>query len=390
MPQHTSPLPLPDLITAQHAETVKFYLNDLILKKSEHKITFAEYMQQVLYAPALGYYAAGNRKFGKEGDFITAPEISPLFSQCLALQIKQILAQLQEGVILEFGAGSGKMALEIMRTLAAQNSLPTAYYILEISAELQQRQRQFIQQNAPELFSYFNWLTALPDIPIKGVIIANEVLDAMPCHRFCLQNNTIQEYYVTCKNDELSWCLDQPSTAELTAKITELNLCPTTNYTSEINLIHPAWIHSVSDCLQQGLILLIDYGYPQAEFYHPLRNTGTLKCFFRHHQHEDPLILTGIQDITAHVNFTAIAHAAIAADLEVKGYLNQASFLINCGIERLLTKIENERDYINAVQQIKKLTLPTEMGELFKVMALSRRIDFGLLGFNDFSRLPNL
>lgn len=394
MPQKMPSLPQPDAFSKAHSETVLHYILDLIAKAPQHRLTFAEFMQQVLYTPCVGYYAVGNRKFGKEGDFITAPEVSPLFSQCIAMQTKQVLEQLSEPVILEFGAGSGAMALVIMQTLAAENCLPAAYYILEISGALAQRQQQLIKEKAPELFPYFKWLTALPDKPINGVILANEVLDAMPVHRFHIAQQGIQEYYVVRVGNALSkslgWSLGEPSSSILKNTIAELNLPDQVDYSSEINLIQPAWIHSLSDCLQQGLILLLDYGYPEAEYYHPQRSSGTLKCFFQQHQHEDPLILPGIQDITAHVNFTAIARAAATAGLEVVDFTSQGSFLLNCGIEQRVHKIQNQLDYINAVQQLKKLTLPTEMGELFKVMALSRKMELELLGFKHFSRLRYL
>lgn len=390
MPKHTSSLPIPDHYSQEHADLVLQYLRKQIAAAPTKRLNFAEYMQDVLYAPGLGYYAVGNRKFGKEGDFITAPEVSPLFSQCIALQVKQIFDAVADPVLLEFGAGSGKMALDIMQALAEMNTLPKAYYILEVSAELKLRQQQFLQQHAPNLYPYFKWLTSLPAKPFNGVILANEVLDAMPFQRFQINNHQIQEWYVIDNGRSLDWLLAEPSTENLKKNVLALNLQSDIPYTSEMNLLQSGWIQSLSDCLQQGLILLFDYGYPEAEYYHAGRTNGTMKCFFRYHQHEDPLILPGIQDITAHVNFTAIARAASAADLDVADYTTQGCFLLNCGIEKLVAASADKVATVNAAQQLKKLTLPTEMGELFKVIGLSRRIDLELLGFTNFSRLRYL
>jgi SAM-dependent MidA family methyltransferase len=386
----TSTLPTPDLASQAHMEKVKIHLQNLILK--QQRLSFCQFMQAVLYAPGLGYYCAGNQKFGVEGDFVTAPEISSLFGKCLALQCAEVLKEIEESSILEFGAGTGKLALDVMRQLEKLSCLPEHYYILEISAELKQRQQQFLKAQLPQLYDSFIWLERMPQ-NFNGIMLANEVLDAMPCHRFVIKNHKPYEYFVKLESDGFVWDL-APASKELDMAVKQLAIDLPNGYTSEINMFHRPWIKTLSDSLSRGMILLIDYGYPRSEYYHPQRSQGTLKCFFRHHQHEDPLIAVGIQDITAHVDFTGIAEAAVDCNLEIEGFINQGAFLLNCGIEKLLNFTANtmsdEVEQVNLIQQVKKLTLPTEMGELFKVMALSRKIDTTLCGFQTLDRLHQL
>jgi len=348
-------------------------------------LTFARYMELALYTPNLGYYSAGLHKFGEQGDFVTAPEISPLFAQCLAQQCSQVLQTLGEGEILEFGAGSGIMAADLLLALERENQLPSHYSILEVSADLRQRQQQTLQTRVPHLFDRIYWLDQLPAQPLTGVILANEVLDAMPVQRFRVDDAGIHEFYVTWEGDQLAWQLGKPQDLRLVEKVQELALERTgEHYDSEVNLLLPGWLKSVSACLERGLVLLIDYGFPRAEFYHPDRSMGTLMCHYRHLAHPNPLILTGLQDITAHVDFTAVAEAALANKLKVAGFTSQAAFLLGCGLLDLATAImtESESSQIKISQQIQKLTSPNEMGELFKVMALSRGLEpLNLRGF---------
>lgn len=350
------------------------------------KITFARYMQLALYAPGLGYYSGGAQKFGETGDFVTAPEISPLFSQCVARQCQQILTRLKNADILELGAGSGVMAVDILKTLEKQNCLPQHYFILELSAELQQRQRTLIESTIPHLLNKVSWLSELPTA-FEGVILANEVMDAMPVNKFKIQNG-LKEFYVNDKKDELVWELDAP-TSELTKGFQSLSLTLAEDYESEINLFLSSWISSLSSSLKRGLILLIDYGFSREEYYHPERSMGTLMCHFQHQAHENPLILPGIQDITAHVDFTAVAEAADAANLNVTGYTTQANFLLNTGIADSLPLSDPWEQY-QLAQAIKRLTLPSEMGELFKVIALTRQYDEPLLGFLNHNQVERL
>lgn len=347
------------------------------------QITFARYMELALYAPGLGYYSAGAHKLGAAGDFITAPELSPLFSHCLAQQIQPVLQQLTAGNILELGAGTGVMAADILLQLAALNQLPNHYFILEVSAELRERQQKTLQQRCPQLLSHVQWLDRLPQA-FQGVLVANEVLDALPVHRFRMHQQHIAELYIKKLNQNFIYKYDELSSAELKtvlATIASTYLSDVVEYESEYSLAVPGLIHSLSHCLQEGLILLIDYGFPGAEFYHPDRQQGTLMCHYRHHAHTDALYWPGLQDITAHVDFTQVAQAASAAGLKVAGYTQQAAFLLACGLAEMVPEPDNTATCYTVAQQIKRLTLPHEMGELFKVIALTRNYDKPLRGF---------
>ena len=347
-------------------------------------------MNQVLYTPGLGYYSAGVHKLGTAGDFITAPEISPLFSQCVARQCQQILTAFEESVILELGAGSGMMAADLLIELERLNSLPKSYFILEISADLQQRQQVTLQTKVPHLFERIHWLTQLPSQPLQGVILANEVLDAMPVQRFRLDEQGVSECYVglassTDNSAEIPfiWQIKPTCNPLLRTAVETLRPIIPIDYISEINLALPAWFQTIADILTAGMVLLIDYGFPRREYYHPQRHQGTLMCHYRHHAHHDPLILVGLQDITAHVDFTAVAEAAVAANLNIGGYTTQAHFLLASGLPDLLNALDpnDTKTYLQYTQQVKKLTFPNEMGELFKVMALTRNCNLDLLGF---------
>lgn len=349
---------------------------------------FVRFMQQALYAPGLGYYSSGQQKFGKKGDFITAPELSPLFSQCVARQCFQVLSSLTSPIILEFGAGSGVMAVDILLMLENLNVLPEAYWILELSVELQQRQMHLFKERAPHLLPKVKWLSTLPDSSFEGIILANEVLDAMPVHKFRMQN-TLEEAYVAVKEKAFIWHWDQPSDS-LKKAIEQLDVDFTNGYESEINPFMEGWIKSLSACLSRGLILLIDYGFPRREYYHPDRSMGTIMCHYQHRAHSNPLLSVGLQDITAHVDFTAVAESAVNNDLDVEGYTHQAAFLIDCGITDLLQNAKDDIEQFNWNNQVKQLTLPSEMGELFKVVALTKEFEEELLGFRTLNRLETL
>lgn len=380
-------LPAPDADALIHSEKLQTLICAEIAA-ANGLITFARFMELALYAPGLGYYAAGARKFGEAGDFVTAPELSPLFSQCLAQQCQQILQGLNGGDLLEFGAGTGAMARDILLELERRGSLPDHYFILELSADLQQRQQETLRRHVPHLFERIEWLKQLPAPGFKGVILANEVVDAMPVHLIQFEEKGVREGFVAWQEGRFVWC-DRPlSTPELQQRITPLQqalgdetFCP--GYTTEINLAQQGWIKSLADFMEQGVALIIDYGFPRHEYYHAERTGGTLMCHYRHRAHADPLILVGLQDITAHVDFTALAEAALKSGLEVLGYTSQAQFLIASGLgERLAEVDQNDtRHYLEITQQVKKLTLPSEMGELFKVLALGRGYDGMLDGF---------
>jgi SAM-dependent MidA family methyltransferase len=342
-------------------------------------IAFDRFMELALYAPGLGYYVAGTQKFGEHGDFITAPELGSLFARCLARPCRSLLAELGGGDILEAGAGSGALAADLLLELESLGRLPERYLILELGAELRTRQNETVKRRAPHLIGRVHWLDDLP-VNFRGVVLANEVLDAMPVTRFKVTQNGVNELYVAWENQGLVW-QERPANASLRERVEPLRLAP--GYTSEINLRAEAWVRRVADSLEQGAMLLIDYGFPRAEFYHPQRAQGTLMCHYRHQTHDDPLRLAGLQDITAHVDFSAIAEAGVDAGLALLGYTSQAAFLLGCGLEQVMAASDpnDVRAHLALTQQIKKLTLPHEMGELFKVLALGRGVREPLPGF---------
>ncbi len=366
------------------------------INKNNGKITFAEYMRLALYAPGLGYYSAGSQKFGKSGDFVTAPEISPLFGYALAKQCQEIFLNSDVKSLFEIGAGTGILAATLLIELEKLNCLPDHYLILEISADLRQRQYETVLNKCPHLMSRMQWISEWPNKPINGIIIANEVLDAMPVHRFYLDNNVISEFYVIYENDQFNWSLQAPSSAELAIAIEHIKqtyLPQINNYATEINLAMPSWIKQLSDCLNHGVILLMDYGFPSAEYYLADRNNGTLMCYYRHRAHDNPFLWPGLQDITAHVDFTRVAEAASNAGLSLSGYNSQAGFLLGCGVldyfEQPINSMDNI-DQFNLQQQFKQLTLPSEMGEIIKVIGFTRDLNISLRGFSLQDRQYNL
>ncbi|MEQ1590091.1 MAG: SAM-dependent methyltransferase, partial [Gallionella sp.] len=350
-------------------------------------ISFARYMELALYAPSLGYYTAGAHKFGEAGDFITAPELSPLFGRTVAKQVAEIMLH-SAPHILELGAGSGKLAADMLAELEQLGSLPDSYSILEVSADLRERQQILIRERLPHLFNRLYWLDALPT-KFNGAIVANEVLDALPVHLVHWQDSTITERGVALNGNDFVWQEHAISDENLLAVAQKISVPD--GYLSEICLAAQGLINSLAQRLEQGAMLFIDYGFGTREFYHPQRSNGTLMCHYRHHAHDDPFFLHGLQDITAHVNFTDIAECGIDAGLELMGYTSQAFFLINCGITQLLkdTSPENLRDYLPLSAQLQKLTSPAEMGELFKVISLGKNMANSLCGFTrgDLTRL---
>lgn len=376
-------LPVPGDLAQQHSESLIEYIRREI-EKSSGSIAFQRYMELALYAPGLGYYAAGSTKLGEEGDFVTAPEISPLFSQSLANAILPVLEKDQ--IILEVGAGRGRMAADILAHLKQQNKLPKEYWILELSADFRERQKCTINEIVPEFLDKVKWLDALPN-EFSGVVLANELLDAMPVRLFQKSENDINEVDVGWKNEKFIFQLQPGDDPRLINRIKdieyELESEIEAGYISEINFAAEDWIKSIAECLQQGVIILIDYGFPQREYYHAQRNQGTLMCHYRHRGHADPFVYPGLQDITAHVDFTAMADAALNANLEVIGYTNQVSFLMGAGLMELnaLNEECDVKKQMDVAAQIKKLTLPHEMGELFKVIGFSKNCDVTLPAF---------
>lgn len=382
--QFTDTLPTPDHDALEHCNRLIHKIKNEI-DQQENGISFRRFMEMALYEPALGYYVAGMRKIGAAGDFITAPEISPLFSQCLANQCQEVLTHLEHGDILELGAGSGIMASDILKRLESLNSLPEHYYILDISPELKQRQKETLQQQVPHLLDKVIWLEQLPEQGFVGVILGNEVLDAMPVDVFVLEGDKVKKQRVVWQN-ERDYFAFQPSLATTTLRqqVQALNIDAQTRYTSEINNNLSGWFKSIANRLKQGVMLLIDYGYTQQAYYHPERSMGTLNCFYQHRSHDHPLIYPGLQDITASVNFTAVANAASDNNMDVMGFTNQAMFLASAGLESLfIEQLEsNPEQQYQLAQQIRMLSLPAEMGERFKVIAIAKKFTQTLSGFS--------
>jgi len=352
-------------------------------------------MNLALYAPGMGYYSSGAAKLGSAGDFVTAPEISPLFGCTLVRQLKQILQHMAQADILEFGAGSGKLARDILLELEKSAALPRKYYILEVSPDLRQRQQKLLANEAPHLIHRIEWLDQLPD-PFTGIMLANEVLDAMPVHLVRWHNDAVLERGVTWQDDRFAWqdrAIEDKelfdSADQLTAAINPDH--ESIDYVSEINLTAMHFMRSLASALQQGILLFIDYGFGRSEYYHPQRNQGTLMCHYRHHAHDDPFYLPGLQDITSHVDFSTLTQVAENSGLELLGYTTQAYFLLNCGITDMLaqTSTEDIHRYLPQSNQLQKLVSPAEMGELFKVIAFGKNFSEPLSGFStgDMSRL---
>ncbi|HNE98977.1 MAG TPA: SAM-dependent methyltransferase [Thauera aminoaromatica] len=350
-------------------------------------IPFARYMELALYAPGLGYYSGGARKFGPGGDFITAPELTPLFGQALAAQVEQVM-RASAPALIEVGAGTGLLAADLLLELERRGCLPERYGILELSGELRERQFDTLAAKVPHLAARVQWLDALPE-RFSGAVVANEVLDVMPVHLLVSRAEGLFERGVAIATDaagirRLCWA-DVPAAGAVAegARALALPVPQSGEYVTELNLAGKAWVAAWAERLHAGALLLIDYGYPRAEYYLPSRSGGTLLCYYRHHAHGDPFLWPGLNDITAFVDFTAVAEAGFEAGLDVQGYTTQAQFLFNCGVLECLERrgARESADYIRAARAVQRLTAPQEMGELFKVIALSRAIDGPLLGF---------
>lgn len=353
-------------------------------------IRFSDYMDMALYQPGLGYYSGGLQKFGEKGDFITAPEVSPLFGQCLANQLSEIIDNISSRhavSLLEFGAGTGVLAVDILRQLQVLDKLPQNYYILELSAELQLRQKQMIDQEIPELADRVQWLSEVPDAMGNVIVIANEVLDAMPAELFEIGVDGVHSKVVGVEDGKLvsRYMPADEKTCEVIETISrrsDIEFQP--GYRSEYNPAILAWLSSLEEKADSMVVLLIDYGYAETEYYHPDRATGTMMCYYRHRAHDDALWWPGLQDITAFVNFTDVAYAADSLSMGVAGYTTQAAFLLANGLSELHAEQVSDdiQQQVKLSQQIKTLTLPTEMGDRFKVMALTKNYDAPLTGFS--------
>jgi SAM-dependent MidA family methyltransferase len=376
----------------QHSAAVAAMLREALVAAGGW-LSFERYMELALYAPGLGYYSAGSAKIGSGGDFVTAPEISDLFSRCVARQCAEVLS-VTGGEILELGAGTGRMAATVLESLAAEGVLPERYSILEVSADLAQRQRERLRSLPDALRQRVVWLERLPERPIRGVVLANEVLDALPCRRFVIGSesdeasgrtplSSVLELGVALEGDAFISRARAPDSALAVAcaALLELPQSLPPGYTSEACLRVEPWIASVGECLDRGLILLFDYGLPRSHYYHPQRVSGTLRCHFKQLAHDDPYVNVGVQDITAWVDFTRVAEAAVATGLDVTGFCTQAAFLLATGIERFAAEADGIVEQTRRAGEARRLLLPGEMGEAFKVMALGRDYDAAPAGF---------
>lgn len=381
-----SDLPVPEQDALMQSEKLVSHIKSLI-KEQDGMIGFDEYMSAVLYEPGLGYYSAGSRKFGAEGDFVTAPEISSLFSQCLAYQCGQVLNELESGSIMELGAGTGAMARDLLLELEKLGLLPESYYILEVSADLKQRQQELLKETIPHLIERVIWLDSIPEETFSGLILANEILDALVVKRFKKTGGSFKELKVALHNDEFIWHeddADEEFEKVLTLLESELPEPLPEAYISEVNTNIRGWLSGLDSLLQRGVMLFIDYGYSKQEYYHPDRIDGSLLCHYRHRVHADPFFYPGLQDLTTSVDFTAVAESADSLGLHISGYTNQAYFLFGCGLENLLADMAtlDIKSQTELAQQIRKLTMPEEMGERFKVIALTKDFEQSLIGFS--------
>ena len=382
---------LPPLTPAErsHSRQVAELIADE-LAAAGGRLSFERFMELALYAPGLGYYSAGSHKLGAGGDFVTAPELSDLFSRCLARQCAEVLAA-TGGEILELGAGTGRMAEALLRELALLGVLPQRYAILEVSADLAARQRERLMQLPPALRERLVWLERLPERPLRGVMLANEVVDALPCRRFTWRDGAIAELHVTLATGAApdaapafraqAGAADAALAAACRELLAALPAALPEGYVSEVCLRVAPWIASLGDCLGQGVLLLCDYGLPRRHYYHPERVSGTLRCHFRQRAHEDPFVNIGMQDITAWVDFTRVAEAAHDAGLAVSGFATQAGFLLGTGIDTLVAAADGAAQRARLAGEARRLVMPEEMGEAFKVMALARGYDAPLTGF---------
>ena len=368
-------LPIPDTASAEHSEHCAGYIRERI-RDAGGSISFAEFMHYALYAPRLGYYSAGNRKFGARGDFVTAPEISGLFTRILGRQCAAVLQHLGNGSVLEFGAGSGRLAVDLLTVLARLGTPPREYRILEVSADLRERQHRLLREELGDRADCVVWLDRMPDSH-RGVIIANEVLDALPVERFLKRDQRVLQLRVADEDGEFVF-VDEAAPPMLIDAVDSIEEYVGTSlpdrYVSEVSLALPGFIADLAGALTQGVAFLFDYGAGRREYYSADRGEGWLRCHFRHRVHSDPLILAGIQDLSAWVDFTAVAAAAVKNGLDVTGYVSQAQFLISGGLDEELAGIaEMELESrIELAGEVKLLTLPGEMGENVKCIGLAR------------------
>jgi SAM-dependent MidA family methyltransferase len=370
---------------ARHCARMHDYLAAQI-DAADGWVSFERFMEMALYAPGLGYYSAGAHKLGAGGDFTTAPEVSGLFGACIARQCAEILSELDGGSILEIGAGSGRLAADVLLRLDALGQLPASYRILDISADLRERQHRLLAQHAPHLLERVHWLDQPPGEPFDGLIIANEVLDALPVSRFSWYRDRVEELGVAIDGGRLA-LKAHPASEALTEDCLRLSKAAGAweeGYTSEYCPRVAAWTQSVTRSLRRGVALWFDYGLPRSQYYLAERRDGTLLCHFHHRAHNDPLLYPGLQDITAWVDYTALAEASRSAGFTLAGFTTQTYFLAGLGIDhemRIIAGTDSNR-FARLANQARQLMLPGEMGERFKAMAWLRGLDGPLSGFS--------
>nr|WP_242006873.1 SAM-dependent methyltransferase [Lysobacter ruishenii] len=378
-------LPEPDADALAHSARLTAAIQDEIAASEAGVIPFSRYMELALYAPGLGYYSAGATKFGDAGDFVTAPELGPVFAACVAEAVAPVLQQLgPEALFLELGGGTGAFAEVALKRLMELDALPNRYLILEPSAQLRVRQRERLRERlVPPLFDLVEWVDGPVPHDWIGVLFANEVIDALPTPRFAVEAGEVYEEHVALEDGRLVRVL-RPADGFLGAAVRHLQgglQAPLPDgYRSEVLPQLPYWIQAVSGGMKAGAMLFVDYGYVRGEYYLPERDEGTLRAFYRHRMHGDPMLWPGLQDLTASVDFTALAEAGVGAGFDLAGYCSQASFLLGNGLAGVLARIEaldDEVERLRRHQEIKRLTLPSEMGERFQVMGFEKGVEFG-------------
>ena len=389
-------LPQPDPDSIRLSETLCRQIADEIILAGG-QISFERFMHQALNAPGLGYYAGPTLKFGESGDFVTAPGLGSVFGRCLARSIQDVIREIDAAEIVEFGAGDGRLAATILSELAIRDAVPARYRIVETSAQLRARQQEQLAHLPAGLLARVEWLHQLPTV-VRGVVIGNELLDAMPCRRFEVgPGSELRELDVRITNpgDEVpAFGYFPGKPLEWSARQLGISV-PVPGYRSELLTQAEAWVRTVGERIEEGLMVLADYGFPGQEFYHPDRSHGTLMCHYRHHSHTDPFWWPGLQDITTHVNFSAIARSAAEVSLKLIGYVDQASFLIDSGLTDILATSQQahpagSRESHALAAEIKKLTMPHEMGELFKIIAFSPQQSVPMYGFRRADRSSRL
>ena len=368
-------------------------ISEKISQSSQQAISFAEYMDLALYEPSYGYYSSGVRTIGRAGDFITAPEMGSVFGNCLAIKIADILANSDcDPQLVEFGAGSGNLAVQILTELQKRRIFISEYSIIEVSPVLRNVQKENLLSADVIDSTKFRWYNRLPATGLNGVIIANELLDAMPVELFRRESEEFKQAYVVQNENsfELAFLSDKSSDFEACLPSFELQHWGQSAYTSEVHCQALAWLRTVGASLNKGAILIVDYGFPEYEYYHPDRNNGTLMCHRRHHVHGDPFAFVGCQDITAHVNFSALARIADQLNLRVNGYTSLGSFVVDTGVSDLDLLAMPDVEQLKLTRELLMLTDPSEMGELFKILEITKNISTSDVGFRQFNYVHKL